>query len=522
MLERRFSALNLLLLNINGMVGSAWLFAPLYAAQMAGSSAIIAWILGGIATICVALTFAELSTLLPQAGGSLRIPQISHGEFAGFIMCWISWLSCVTMPPIEVLAVLQYASAYFPALTHKINNTHVLTLLGYTWATATMLFLSFINIASFRGLVRVNQLLFSFKILVMVFTAIFLVKTSFHASNFFALGGEKIVLNWHDIFTAIASGGIAFAFTGFKHSVEMAGEVKNSNFSIPLAIVGSVVICLLLYLLLQVAFIGALPSNLLQHGWHTLAFTGDAGPFVGLAGILGLMLLVKFLYVDAAVSPLGAGLIYLTSTSRVIYALSKSGYVPPVFSNLNKKGFPVWAVFFNFAVGMLLFMPFPAWQNMVAFLVSAVVISYAMGPVALLCLRKIIPDGDRPFRLQISYILCLIAFYFCNLMCYWTGWETIYKLAIALVIGMVLFGFAFIRHKKTYHGAGLKAAFWIGPYLLGLVLISYFGSFGGNNTINFGWDFLVIGVFSVIMLHLAIAMRREYLQGDELVSSNEL
>src|SRR3990172_3756571 len=97
-LNRRFTPIHMLLLSINGMIGSAWLFAPLYAAKIAGSAAIIAWILGGAATILIALTFAELSTLFPVAGGTTRLPQLSHGALTSFIMSWVAWLSCVTMP----------------------------------------------------------------------------------------------------------------------------------------------------------------------------------------------------------------------------------------------------------------------------------------------------------------------------------------------------------------------------------------------------------------------------------------
>src|SRR3990167_11257433 len=67
-LNRRFTPISLLMLSINGIIGSAWLFAPLYAAKIAGSGAIISWLLGGFATIVIALTFAELSSLLPIAG----------------------------------------------------------------------------------------------------------------------------------------------------------------------------------------------------------------------------------------------------------------------------------------------------------------------------------------------------------------------------------------------------------------------------------------------------------------------
>ncbi len=99
-LSRRFTPFHLLLISINGMVGSAWLFAPLYAAKIAGSAALISWLIGGVATILIALSFAELSTALPVAGGTMRFAQLTQGTLAGFIISWVSWLSSVTIPPI--------------------------------------------------------------------------------------------------------------------------------------------------------------------------------------------------------------------------------------------------------------------------------------------------------------------------------------------------------------------------------------------------------------------------------------
>jgi amino acid transporter len=297
LLSRRFTPVNMLLLSINGMIGSAWLFAPLYAAKIAGPGAIIAWILGGAATILIALTFVEASTILPAAGGSTQIPQLSHGPFASFTMSWISWLSSVTMPPIEVMAVLQYASVYFPSLTHVVNNTPILTNSGLIWATLLLLFLSIVNVASFKGLVRFNRFLFMFKVAVMMLACIFLIKTSFHPSNFGFFSIDAITTtNWHSILSVVAIGGIAFAFTGFKHGVELAGEMTNSKRAIPLAIIGSIVICLILYLALQIAFIGALHPASLAQGWAHLSFAGDMGPFAGIAAILGLFWLMHQLH----------------------------------------------------------------------------------------------------------------------------------------------------------------------------------------------------------------------------------
>lgn len=508
-LTRRFSPFTLLLLSINGMIGSAWLFAPLYAAKIAGSAAIVAWIIGGAATAVIALTFAELSVLFPVAGGTAQIPQISHGLFTSFTLSWIAWLSALTMAPIEVQAVLQYASTYFASLTYlNAEGVPVLTSLGLVWATILMLGLCAMNIASFKGLVRFNFILFAFKVAVIIIAVTTLLKSSHHTSNFYGFGESVSSIDgWHAILAAVATGGIAFAFTGFKHGVELAGEAKRASFAIPLALVGSVLSCLLLYVGLQLAFIGAIDPNLLANGWANVSFVGDVGPFAGLAAGLGLLWLLKLLYVDAAVSPLGAGLIYVTSTARILYAMGQIGFLPRILTSLNKQGFPVIAIFVNFALGMFLFLPLPGWQAMVSFLVSGMVISYAMGPIALLCLRLQLPNEKRAFRLPAANLLCPLAFYFCNLISYWTGWDTLYKLAIAMIIGLGFFIMACFRNKFDREELGLKSVMWVVPYLSGLVLISYLGAFGGKEIIPFGWDFLVIALFSLAILYLAVFFR---------------
>ncbi|HEX2548793.1 MAG TPA: APC family permease [Gammaproteobacteria bacterium] len=516
-LNRRFTPTTLLILSINGMIGSAWLFAPMYAAKIAGPGAIIAWLIAGFATAIIALTFAELSVLIPVAGGTAKIPEVSHGTLTSFTLSWIAWLSALTMAPIEVQAVLQYASTYFTSLMHSVNDVPELTTIGLIWATILMLAFCIINIVSFKGLVRFNFFIFLFKVSIIILTIFCLIHISFHSTNFkdhstFSIAG------WQAILTAVATGGIAFAFTGFKHGVELAGEAKKLAVAIPLAIVGSVICCLILYLGLQVAFIGALHPDELLQGWSNLSFIGDAGPFAGLAAGLGLIWLLKLLYIDAAVSPSGAGLIYVTSTARILYAMSRIGYVPQFLSRLNKENFPVAAIFVNFAIGMFLFLPLHGWQAMVSFLVSGMVISYAIGPIALLALRFDLPNEKRLFRLPIAPFICLIAFYFCNLLSYWTGWETMWKLAIAILIGFVVFSLSFFNKKTLFPNMGFKSIFWIAPYLAGLTLISYLGAFGGKNIIPFGWDFLVIAIFSVIILYLAVKNRSMNLETQPINS----
>jgi amino acid transporter len=507
-LSRRMSPMTLFLLSINGIVGSGWLFAPFYAAKIAGAAAIFSWMIGGFAAILIALTFAELSTMLPVAGGTAHIPQLSHGAVASFTLSWIAWLISLLLAPIEVQAVLQYASLYFPSLMHVANGVPVLAAWGYVWAAILMVGLCVLNVISYNGLIRFNFVLCLFKFGVMVLTVALIFKSRFIPANFAGMGSTILSASgWQSIFSAVATGGIVLAFNGFKSGVEMAGEAKKLSIAIPLSTAGAVVACLVLYLGLQICFIGALDPALLQNGWQNLSFSGDIGPFVGLAAGLGLVILLKLLYVNSVVSPLGAGLIYVTATARILYAMSKIGYVPKILSRLNRQHFPVWAIAVNFVLGMLAFLPLPGWQAMVNFLVSAMVITYAMGPIALMCLRLTLPENERPFRLPAANLLCPLAFYCCNLFSYWTGWETISKLAITLLIGLGLFMISYLRGVVKIDRHEMRSAFWIIPYLTGLIALSYLGAFGGKNIIPFGWDFLAVGGFSLGILYLAIHTR---------------
>src|SRR5262249_26781550 len=161
-----------------------------------------------------------------------------------------------------------------------------------------------------------------------------------------------------------------------------------------------VVISLAIYVLLQVAFIGAVPPTHLAHGWSNLSENVPGGPFAAFATILGMQWLAAALYFDAVLSPSGTALAYTGATARINYALSENKQFPRLFLQLNAKKVPVWALTFNFVVGFLLFLPFPGWSELVGFISSAAVLSLAFGPVSLAALRHQQPARGRPFRLN--------------------------------------------------------------------------------------------------------------------------
>ncbi|MHB8659482.1 MAG: APC family permease [Solirubrobacteraceae bacterium] len=190
-----------------------------------------------------------------------------------------------------------------------------------------------------------------------------------------------------------------FAYLGFEQAIQFGGESRDPQRNIPFAVLGSMAIGAVVYILLEVAFLGALDPRAAAHGWANLSFTNKFGPFAALASLLGLGWLSVILYVDAFLSPAGTGLIYTGSSARVSYALGRNGYIPKRFGELDSRGVPWLSILFAFAVGMIVFLPFPGWQKLVAFITSASVIIYAAQCVSLAAMRRQMPDHRRSLRL---------------------------------------------------------------------------------------------------------------------------
>ena len=147
----------------------------------------------------------------------------------------------------------------------------------------------------------------------------------------------------HGLFAALPVAGIIFAYSGFEQADQLAGEIKNPGRNLPRAIIIAVLIGTLVYTLLQVALIGAMPGQPARATAGCNFSDKDiiAGPFAGLAGVVGLGWLAFVLRVDAIISPFGTGLIYTTGTSRISYGLARNRYVPQIFAKVDQPGHPV-------------------------------------------------------------------------------------------------------------------------------------------------------------------------------------
>ncbi len=480
-MQRSISTKSLLFTSVSAILGSGWLFSAYYTAQLAGPASIYSWLLGGLFIVIVAFVFAELCAMMPVSGSSARIPQFTHGSMVSFVFAWLIWLSYLSLMSTEVQAVIQYSSYYFPSLTYSSGQ---LTSKGYIAATILMVFVSTINTYSLRWLIKANDFLTIIKIIIpLILVGIVMYYFSSEKSIFHPAHSEFAPMGFHGVLGAISMGGIMFAFNGFKQAAEMAGEAKNPKFSVPFAIVGSVVLCLAIYLLLQIAFLSSLTPENILNGWPDIQLKNNNSPFSAIVVQDNLASLLPLLYIGAIIGPFAAGLMYCGSAARSIYGMSTNGYIPKVFQKLSGYGNPVYAIIVNFFFGMMLFAPLPGWDKMVNFLSSLLAVTYSIGPICLITLRKQMPNYKRPVKLPFGKTWSFLAFYICTLLAYWSGWDTLSKMGIAIGSGLIIL---FLCEIFSYESKGklfdldFKSSLWMWPYLIGLMALSYIGNYGGG------------------------------------------
>ena len=529
-LRRDIGMIGLLFASVGSIIGSGWLFGAFKAAGQAGPAAVVAWALGAVMILMIALSFAELGAMFPMSGGVVRYPHFAFGGFASFMAGWVNWLAAASVAPIEVEGALQYATNYVPWLTHTVNGVPVLAPGGYVVAVILMALFCVINLYGIRWFARFNTAIVWWKLFIILLVVAALLVARFEPHHFTAHGGFA-PLGWHGVFSSIATAGIVFSYLGFRQGIELAGESKDPHRAVPIAVVGSVVICAVIYVLLQVAFVGALPDSALAGGWDKLGvateFKGLAfGPLAGLAKLLGMTWLAGLLYFDAFVSPADTGLIYTTATSRLSYAMAKNGNAPDSLAKLNKHGVPWVSLAVTFVVGLIFFLPFPGWQQLVGFITSAAVLSFGSGPLVTGAMRRTLPKQHRPFRVPGGDLVPFLAFWSSNLVVFWSGWQTNGKLFLAMLLGLALLGIQHVT-SGTRSAFDWKAGSWVWPWLGGLALLSYLGSYGGGrDVIGFGWGWPVMFAFSLVVYVWAMMVRLppekvvEYL-GEELRAAPE-
>jgi amino acid transporter len=502
-IRRDVGAIALMFTGLGSIIGSGWLFGAWRAAQLAGPGAVYAWVIGAVVILFVAFTYAELGAMFPESGGAVRYGHYSHGTLVGFVAGWAAWIAIVSVIPVEAEASVQYMSSWpwgwaHSLYVHAANGQGELSHAGL-WISAVLVVIYFlVNFWSVKIFANTNSAITFFKLIVPAATAVALMCSGFHPGNFhIGVHGGPHVGNLAAILTAVATSGIVFSYNGFQSPVNLAGEARHPGRSVPFAIFGSIALSTVVYLMLQVAFLGSVAPDHLSEGWAALEYSS---PFAQLALALNLNWLALLLYADAFVSPSGTGSTYTATTARMIYAMERSGTVPQVLGRVHPKyGIPRPAMWFNLLVSFIFLFFFRGWGKLAAVISVATIITYLVVPISVIVLRRTAPNLHRPLRVPGLPVLAPMAFVLATLMLFWARWPHTGQIMLLLILPLPVYLYYQAKGNWRDFGRQLRASWWLLAYLIAITVLSWAGSkeFEGHDYIGYGWDQLCVAVTSL-------------------------
>jgi len=268
---------------------------------------------------------------------------------------------------------------------------------------------------------------------------------------------------------------------------------------VPFAVLGSILLAAVVYVILQVAYLGAVPPEMLARaGWHGIDFRS---PFAELALLVNLNWLAVLLYADAFVSPSGTGITYTASTARMIYGMQRNGTLPQVLGRLQPKyGVPRPAMWLNLAVSFLFLFFFRGWGKLAAVISVATIISYLAGPVSALVLRRTAPEVPRPLRLPGLEVIAALAFVFATELLYWAKWPLTGEVILLVVVALPIYFYYQAQAGWPDFARQARGAVWLVAYLPAIALASWAGSsrFGGRDYLRWGWDLAVVAALGLV------------------------
>ncbi|MGH7919152.1 MAG: APC family permease [Candidatus Dormibacteraceae bacterium] len=502
--RRRLGFWPLIGLSVGNIIGSGWLFAAMYGSSIAGPAAIISWLIVTALVLMIAAIYAELSAMHPESGGTVRYSAYSHGLYSAGIISFGSFLALVAGGGSEVTAVLTYLAHFWPSLVDA--KTLALTPFGTGLGIVLLIVFTGIALIGVRLVAYINLPWTALKVAVPILTLFVFVFAAFHPGNFTAprLGGFA-PYGAAGIFAAIPLSGMMYAFGGFRNAIDVGGEGTNSKRDLPIVLFGAIGLTAVIYILLQIVWVGALPGHYLAKGWAEAILTS---PWATLAAGLNLTWMGIVLYADSVVSPAGVTFVGVNRSGRVMFSMGdKTKFFPTFVSRLSRQGVPFVALWVTTGLSCLSMILLHSWQSMVSVLSVLIGIEYGIGAVAVTVLRG---KGVTGRRFRGMAIIAPVAFIIAGLITYWSGWEyTRIGLPAIVILGTLVYWVSASRSKRE--AREFLGGAWIIPYMAVLLVLSWLGSYGGGIALLASpWDSVSAAVASLVFYVIAVKAGQWY------------
>lgn len=417
-LRRSLPLRGALALNLLDMIGvGPFLTLPLLLGAMGGPQAMLGWILGALLAACDGLVWAELGAAMPEAGGTYRYLA---EMFPGRIGRWLSFLFVFQLcfsAPLSVasgcIGLAQYAGFLWPGL-HAGGTAHSLHLAGYSFGVvanhATWLAIAAVVVAvalQWRSVGEVKRL--ALVLLTLVLATIFwAIVTGFLCGNWshvLAFPPNAWHLN-HAFWAGLGSAMLiaTYDYWGYYNVTFLGGEVREASRTIPRAVLGSIAIVAVLYLLLNASILAVMGAPAILNARDITARQALLGEFMRLAWTpvfgahIGLWL-GRLAAILVMITAFASVFSLLLGYSRIPYAAARDGNFLSAFGRLDRRGgFPLVSLVVLGAVACLCC--FLSLADVIAALVVLrILLQFALQHVGVLLWRKRCPEAPRPFRM---------------------------------------------------------------------------------------------------------------------------
>lgn len=461
-LKKTFTSWGLVALGVGAIIG-AGLFSltGIAAADNAGPAVALSFIIAAIGCAFAGLCYAEFSSMLPVAGSAYTYSYATMGEFIAWIIGWDLVLEYALASATVAVSWSQYFNELLKIFGWEIPIDFLKgPFEGGVINVPAIIIVCLLSMMLIRGTqesARLNNMLVILKVsVVIIFIALGwqFINPANHDPFIPVNAGEQMVKSGEMSLSAFfsseyfgeygwsgilrAAGVVFFAFIGFDAVSTAAQEAKNPKKGMPFGIIGSLLICTVLYVLFAYVLTGL---------ENYLMFKNDAKPVATAFAKTGYHFLNTALIVTIIAGYTSVILVMLLGQSRVFYSMSKDGLLPKMFSDLSKRQTP-WKTNIIFMVFVSLFAGFVPVADLGHMVSIGTLFAFTLVCVGILVLRKTDPHIERPFRTPLVPFVPIAGIIVCLIMMVSLPGESWERLAIWLGLGLIIYFVYSKKHSK--------------------------------------------------------------------------
>ncbi|HBE41616.1 MAG TPA: amino acid permease [Bacteroidales bacterium] len=380
-LARELTLYGLIMVAIGSCIGSGIFVTPSQIAGLIPSSTLIliVWSIGGIIALTGALTFSELGSLFPYAGGIYVFLREAYGGWMGFLYGW-AYLLIITSGSIAVLALAfsYYLSFLIPMSdTWKIITSIIaislLTILNVLRAKFGEIFSNIFTGLKIAG------------ILIIIGAGFFFGSSELSFRGFPSISSSGATLSGF----GVALTGVLFSYGGWQHASFLAGETKNPARNVPVAMITGAIVVTMIYLLVNTGYMMLMPVK------EIISSTQVAAEAVSTVIPYGGILVAAII----AVSTFGTIGIYTLSAPRIYFAMATDGLFFKGIARVHHVyRTPVNAILIQSVWAIVLLLFWGTFENLITYTVSIEFIFYILAAAGIFIFRKKLKDTHRPYR----------------------------------------------------------------------------------------------------------------------------